>query len=132
MGSVFLITKGRMLFSHPLQRMDGTYKTCVVTTKDYMTAQSIITDMKHGKRVDVNLSIYRNDDLDDLEIKEIQLHDEAFYKMLHLNNFAILIADDVHFIDSKIGINGDMIDIDYDISDENRHYLDTLLKKMSE
>ena len=121
-----------MIFSHPLRRLDGTYRTCVVTTKDYMTAKSIINDMKHGKRADINMSIYRNDDLDELEIKEIQLHDDAFYKMLQLNNFAILIADNVHFNDSKIGINGDMIDIEYDISEENRHYLDTLLKKTSE
>lgn len=133
MSTIFLIARGTSLLSHPFRRHDNTYRTCVVAAKEYMVAQTITDGIKAGKAKHGMESVYKNDDLDDLDIREVHVQDEAFYKMLRLNNFALLFADDVHIGDSSFGIQGEIIEGEYDIVDsEHRTYLDHLLKNVSE
>ena len=60
-------------------------------------------------------------------IREIDYMDDEFYRMLKLNNFAVVVADDFMTGDNEIVFDGNVIDIEYQIDDDHRMYFERLL-----
>jgi len=130
MDTIFLITNKNMLFSHPTSKPDGTHRTCLVAARTRMAAQGIVSSIRHSKHSN-EMSIFRNDDVDDIKVAAINVRDEGFYKMLHLNNFALMLADTIRIKEDFFEINGDIIDYEYDIDNEHSRYMDYIYKKLS-
>lgn len=70
---------------------------------------------------------FEQEEYDAMEIVEIDYQDTAFYKMMKLNNFAILICNDFVASDTEIVFDGDLVDVEYEPDDEHRFYFDHLL-----
>jgi hypothetical protein len=77
------------------------------------------------------MSIFRNDDVDDIKVTAINVRDEGFYKMLHLNNFALMLADTIRKKEDFFEIDGEIIDYEYDIDNEHNKYMEYIYKKLS-
>jgi hypothetical protein len=61
------------------------------------------------------------------DVTSIDFDDIAFYKMMKLNNFALLVCNDFVASDDEIAFDGDLVDVEYEPDDEHRLYFDRLL-----
>jgi hypothetical protein len=116
--SIYTITTNNRIFStNVTKHKSDVYRTCVVSVTDRDVARSL------------KQCVYNNIEQCDIHIDEINYMDETFYKMLRLNNFALLIATDfVHNqYMSRLEFEGDYIDIEYDPSDDHREYFEKIL-----
>ena len=71
---------------------------------------------------------FEQGEYDTMEIIEIDYQDTAFYKMMKLNNFALLICNDFVASDTEIAFDGELVDVEYPPDDEHRFYFDRLLE----
>ena len=65
---------------------------------------------------------------DAMEIIEIDYQDTAFYRMLKLNNFALLVCNDFVASDTEIAFDGDLVDVEYPPDDDHREWFDHLME----
>lgn len=98
------------------------YRTCVVGMTSRMAAYNLA---KHIETTPIYIASREFDKIP--LVKEIDYMDDKFYKMLKLNNFALLIADEFVASDTEIVLNGNVIDVEYQIDDEHRMYFERLL-----
>jgi hypothetical protein len=130
MDTIFLIKYKNMLFSQPTKNKDGTHRTCVVATKTKLAAQTIVSSIYHTKKSN-ELSIFKNDEINEITMSAINIKDEEFYKMLHLNNFALMLVDTVHKKEDFFEVGGDIIEYEHAIGDEHAEYIDNIYKNLS-
>jgi len=107
-----------------------TGRSCIVGMKNPETTR------RFNEHV-VNTGFYRtaaekafdlfSDDSVSLDVAVIDFHDDAFYRMLKLNNYSLLICDDFHIFDTEISFDGSLIEKEHDPDDEHRMYFDRLL-----
>ena len=119
-----------MLFSQPTKNKDGTHRTCVVAGRTKLAAQAIVSSIYHTKKEN-ELSIFRNDEINEITMSPVDIKDKDFYKMLHLNNFALMLVDNVHKKEEFFEVRGDIIEYEYDIGDEHAEYIDYIYKNLS-
>lgn len=62
-----------------------------------------------------------------MEIEVVDFQDTAFYRMMKLNNFALLVCDDFVAGGNEIAFDGNLVDVEYPPDDEHRFYFDHLL-----
>ena len=62
-----------------------------------------------------------------MEIEEVDFQETAFYKMMKLNNFALLVCEDFVAEDEEIAFDGNLVDVEYPPDDEHRMFFDRLL-----
>lgn len=96
-----------------------THRTCIVACKEKSVAKLLVNHLRRAKEVE-------------LYMKEIDCMDQLFYRKLLLNNLALMLVHDfsvdVYDIDD-ITVTGELIRDEYEISDENRVYLDHIYDK---
>jgi hypothetical protein len=63
----------------------------------------------------------------EVEITEVDFQETAFYKMMKLNNFALLVCDDFIAGGDEIAFDGSLVDVEYPPDDEHRMFFDRLL-----
>jgi hypothetical protein len=61
------------------------------------------------------------------DITSMDFNDTAFYEMMKLNNFALLVCNDFVASDDEIVFDGDLVDAEYEPDDDHRLYFDRLL-----
>tara|TARA_R110002073_G_scaffold20522_2_gene73410 strand:- start:663 stop:1046 length:384 start_codon:yes stop_codon:yes gene_type:complete len=127
-----MIKNGPRFLSHVIYEKDGTSKTCVVCARDRRIAIDFYKNVLVDKAYEDINGLFGNDDMNDLTIREIDVaQNDEFYRMLQLNNFAVILADEIYMRSMVLYVKGDVIDYDHVITHENREYLDDIYKNMS-
>lgn len=65
--------------------------------------------------------------INSLDVAVIDFHEDAFYRMLKLNNYSLLVCDDFHVLNTELSFDGSLIDKEYEPDDEHRMYFERLL-----
>lgn len=126
---LYLVGYGSRLYAThiPHGRKDLPSRSCIIGMTSRKAAYKLSLHIKNTETVH---------EITDHEmflplIREVDYMDGSFYKMLKLNNFALLVAE-TFVIDedgNEIAFGGNLIDVEYEIDDEYRVYFDHLLKK---
>lgn len=68
------------------------------------------------------------EEVGEIEVTAVDFQEEAFYRMMKLNNFALLVCEDFVASDEEIAFDGSLIEPEYPPDDEHRMYFDRLLR----
>lgn len=115
--SLYLLRKGNMVYSTRIKiTKNVSSKTCLVglvNKKEAVRLQSYITSV---------YKLFENE----LVVQEIDYKSIEFSTALRLNNLAILIASDFTIHDTDLHFNGDILNNEHDIDNDNRKYLNVI------
>ena len=114
--SLYFLTIGHTVYSTRLKTQARTHtKTCIVGLPDMQTA----TDLRRCVESTVNKT-------ETVQVLEMDYESPEFTSMLRLNNLALLITSDFEYNEKIVSLQGDLLDIELPVDDENRHYLDRI------
>jgi hypothetical protein len=77
-------------------------------------------------------ALFSSREVSEIEVASVDFQEEAFYRMMKLNNFALLVCDDFVASDEEIAFDGSLVDPEYPPDDEHRMYFERLLNLPSE
>lgn len=116
---LYLLLKGNTVFSTRIKVSNGQLsKTCIIG----------VVDKKEATKLHNHLTLRAQHR--QLVIEQVDYEEVQFATALRLNNLAIMIASTVSVLDDgDLSFNGDILDHEIDIHDDNRLYLDMIFDK---
>ena len=108
---LFMVSMGKRLYNITLP---NTGRSCLVGMTSHKGANKLRAYVAGNRPIHV-------------EISSVDFQEPEFYKTMKLNNFALMVCDDVDMNGSKIEFEGSLIDVDYPPDDEHRFFFDHLL-----
>lgn len=108
MTSLYFITLHNKVFNTRIQS-----RTCLIGITEKATARRVkkVLERSHG--------------IPNLKVSGVDYMRDEFYEMLKLNQFTLMVASDIDFLENSFELNGELIDCPQ-ISDEE--YIDHLEK----